>query len=106
MQVALVVGDGNVQQEVLEAGHDEHAERLREPARPVAEGRDHGSLGRPDPDGDECLDGAADLCEVDVEQRSPDDAALAQAARAFESPVIASTRSPRSWPSCHEPRRL
>ena len=67
----LVVGHGDVEQEVLAAGDDEHAHGVREPGRPVPEGLDVAPRRRPDPDGDQSLDRAADGGEVDVESLSP-----------------------------------
>ena len=72
----LVVGHRDVEQEVLAAGDDEHAHRVREPGRPVPEGLDVAPRRRPDSDGDQSLDRAADGGEVDVEQSAADDAAL------------------------------
>jgi hypothetical protein len=72
----LVVGHGDVEQEVLAAGDDEHAHGVREPGRPVPEGLDVAPRWRPDPDGDQGLDRAADGGKVDVEQSAADDAAL------------------------------
>ena len=74
----LVVGDRDVEQEVLVAGDDEHTGGVREPGRPVAEGLDVAPRRRPDPDGDQGLDRAADGGEVEIEQGAADDAALPQ----------------------------
>jgi len=49
-----------VEQEVFAAGDDEHAHGVREPGRPVPEGLDVAPRWRPDPDGDQGLDRAAD----------------------------------------------
>src|SRR5580704_12559149 len=64
----LVVGHGDVKQEILAAGDDEHADGIRQAGRPVAEGLDVAPRGRPDPDGDQRLDRTADGGEIDVEQ--------------------------------------
>jgi hypothetical protein len=74
----LVIGDGDVEQEVLATGDDEHADGVGEPRRPVAEGFDVAPRRRPDPDGDQGLDRAAHGGEIDVEQGPADDAALPQ----------------------------
>jgi Protein of unknown function (DUF2000) len=68
----LVVGHRHVEQEVLAAGDDEYTDGVREPGRPVAEGLDVAPRRRPDPDGDQRLDRAADGGEVDVEQGAAD----------------------------------
>ena len=72
----LVVGHRDVDQEILAAGDDEHPHGVREPGRPVAEGLDVAPGRRPDPDGDERLDRAADSGEVHVEQGAADHPAL------------------------------
>jgi hypothetical protein len=74
----LIVRHGHVQQEVLAAGDDEHADGVGQPGRPVPEGLDVPPGRRPDPDGDQRLDRTADRGQVDVEQGPADDPALAQ----------------------------
>jgi fructose-1,6-bisphosphatase/sedoheptulose 1,7-bisphosphatase-like protein len=45
----LVIGDGDVEQEVLAARDDEHADGVGEAGGPVAEGLDSAPGGWPDP---------------------------------------------------------
>jgi len=72
----LVVGDRDMEQEVLAAGDDEHPHGVRQPGRPVPEGLDVAPGRRPDPDGDQRLDRPADGSEVHVEQGTADHAPL------------------------------
>ena len=72
----LVIGHGDMQQEVLAAGDDEHADGVRQAGCPVTERLDVAPRRRPDPDSDQGLDRAADSGQVDVEQGAADDPAL------------------------------
>ena len=72
----LVVGHGEVKQEVLVAGDDEHADGIGQAGRPVTEGLDVAPRRRPDPDGDQGLDRPADGGEIHVEEGTADDPAL------------------------------
>jgi len=72
----LIVGHGDMKQEVLAAGDDEHADGIRQAGRPVTEGLDVTPRRRPYPDGDQGLDRTADGGEIDVEQGAADDPAL------------------------------
>src|SRR6201992_2238003 len=56
----LVVRHGHVDEEVLVAGHHEHADGLRQRAHPVPEPFDGATGRRPDPDRDQRLDPPAD----------------------------------------------
>lgn len=56
----LVAGDGDVQEEVLVACDDEHAQSIGQLRGPVAERLQHLALGRADADRDERPDGPPD----------------------------------------------
>jgi len=64
---SFVVLDRDVNEEVLAAGDDEHADRLGHLADPVAEALDVAPRGRADADGDEGLHATADRGQVEVE---------------------------------------
>ena len=80
---SAVLNQRHVAQEILRAGDDEHSDRLGKRGDPVPERLDVLARGRPDADGDQCLDVATERWQRDVRVVAADHALGAERADAL-----------------------